>query len=64
MDTIGGSYERASLRLLSKGGSFANLGASGPGVDKVSVWGIVGMLLGAMWRSMLGAVRLGPPYKL
>lgn len=64
VDTIGGSYERASLRLLSKGGSFANLGASGPGVERVSVWGIAGMLLAAFWRWAVGAVRLGPRYKL
>lgn len=64
LDTIGGSYERASLRLLAKGGSFANLGASGPGVERVSVWGIAAMLLNALWRWAAGAVRLGPRYKL
>ena len=64
VDTIGGSYEPASLALLKKGGSFAGLGASGPGVERVSLWGIAAMLLTALQRWAVGRLRLGPRYTL
>lgn len=64
VDTIGGSYEPASLRLLKPGGHFSALGASGPGVKSVSMWGIAAMLLNALRRYVAGRLRLGPRYLL
>ncbi|PSC73044.1 NADPH:quinone reductase isoform A [Micractinium conductrix] len=62
VDTIGGSYETASLRLLRRGGRLAGLGASGPGVERVSVLGLVGLIANAAWRSLLGKLGLAPKY--
>lgn len=64
VDTIGGSYQPASLRLLAKGGSFAALGATGPDLHSVSLLGIVGLMAGAAWRTLLGKLHLGPRFKL
>ena len=64
VDTIGGSYETASLRLLRRGGRLAGLGASGPGVERVSVLGLVGLIANAAWRSLLGKLGLAPKYTL
>lgn len=64
VDTIGGPYEAASLRLVAPGGSLAALGATGPGVDRVSVWGMARLLLGAGWRTLAGKLRLAPRYTL
>lgn len=62
LDIIGGSYQAASLKLLKPGGRLCAFGASGPDVSKVSVLGIVGLMLGALWRTMLGRLGLGPKY--
>lgn len=62
VDSIGGSYERASLRLLKPGGRLSALGATGPGVDRVSYWGMAALLLNAFKRTMLGRLRLAPKY--
>ena len=64
VDSIGGSYERASLRLLKPGGRLSALGATGPGVDRVSYWGMAALLLNAFKRTMLGRLRLAPKYTL
>ena len=39
LDLIGGPYEGPSMRLLAKGGRLAVFGASGPGVERVSLAG-------------------------
>ena len=64
VDTVGGPYEKASLPLVSKGGRLAALGATGPGVERVSLGGIAALLLGALWRSLVGKLGLGPKYTL
>lgn len=62
VDTIG--LERASMRLLAPKGRLCGLGASGPGVERVSVLGILAMLLTAGWRTLAGRLGLGPAYTL
>lgn len=64
VDTIGGSYQAASMRLLAPGGCFSALGATGPGLEHVSVLGMIGLMAGAAWRTLLGKLRLGPKFKL
>ena len=64
LDAIGGSYEAASLRLLKPGGMLSSLGATGPGVERVSVLGMVALLFNVFWRTTLGKLRLGPKYNL
>lgn len=64
VDTIGGPYEAASLRLVAPGGRLCSLGATGPGVDRVSVWGMARLLLNAGWRTLAGRLRLAPRYTL
>lgn len=64
VDAVGGSYQAASLRLLSPGGWFSSLGATGPDVHHVSVLGMLGLMAGAAWRTLLGKLRLGPRFKL
>lgn len=64
LDTIGGSYETASLRLLARGGLLSVVGATGPDVKSVSVLGMAALLGNAFWRTLLGWLRLGPWYKL
>lgn len=63
VDTIGGSYQAASMRLLAPGGCFSALGATGPGLEHVSVLGMIGLMAGAAWRTLLGKLRLGPKFK-
>lgn len=62
LDTIGGPYEAASLALLAPGGRLAALGATGPGVERVSVWGMAALLLNAVRRYLAGRLGLGPAY--
>lgn len=63
LDTIGGSYEAASLKLVKpRTGRLCSLGATGPGLDRVSIWGMVTLMGGAMWRTLLGKLGLGPMY--
>ena len=64
VDSIGGSYESASLRLLKPGGRLSALGATGPGVDHVSYWGMAALLFNAFKRTLLGRLRLAPKYTL
>lgn len=64
VDTIGGPYEKASLALVAPGGCLVALGATGPGVDRVSVAGMAALLLNAMWRTLAGKLRLAPRYTL
>lgn len=64
MDCVGGPYEAASLRLLAPDGRLCSLGATGPDVAHVSVWGMAKLLLNAGWRTLLGKLRLGPAYTL
>lgn len=64
LDTIGGPYEPSSLRLLARGGLLAAVGATGPDVKSVSVWGMAKLLGNALLRTLLGKLRLAPKYKL
>ena len=64
LDSIGGSYEAASLRLVKRGGVLSALGATGPDVDRVSVFGMVGLLFNAFKRTLLGRLGLAPKYNL
>ncbi|KAI3424236.1 hypothetical protein D9Q98_009592 [Chlorella vulgaris] len=63
VDTIGGSYESDSLKLVKRGGMLVSLGASGPHATHVSVLGILVMLLTAFTRTLLGKLHLGPKYR-
>lgn len=66
IDTIGGSYEPASLRLIARGGFLASLGGSGP--DNMSlqrplgVAAFLGFLANALARTALGRLGLGPRF--
>ena len=64
VDAVGGPYERASLRLLAPGGHLSALGATGPGVDRVSYLGMARLLGNAVLRTLLGKLRLGHSYCL
>ena len=64
VDSIGGPYERASLALLARGGALSALGATGPGVCRVSLWGMAALLFNAMARTLAGKLGLGHRYQL
>ncbi|EFN53611.1 hypothetical protein CHLNCDRAFT_136860 [Chlorella variabilis] len=62
LDTIGGSYEAASLRLVKRGGQLAGVGATGPDVARVSLLGMAALLFNAGWRTLMGRLGLAPKY--
>lgn len=64
LDTIGGSYEAASLRLVKRGGQLAGVGATGPDVARVSLLGMAALLFNAGWRTLMGRLGLAPKYHL
>jgi NADPH:quinone reductase-like Zn-dependent oxidoreductase len=64
LDVIGGWYEAASLRLLKSGGQLAAVGATGPDVDRVGYGGMLSLLLGVTWKTLLGKLGLGHKYHL
>lgn len=62
VDTIGGPYQAASMRLLRRGGVLSGLGATGPGVEKVSLWGMAALLAGAAGSMLKGKMGLAPRF--
>ena len=64
VDTIGGPYQAASMRLLKRGGVLSDVGSTGPGQKKLSMWGMT-LMVASMAATMLkGKMRLAPHYNL
>lgn len=62
LDTIGGNYEPASLRLIKAGGVMSGLGATGGDYKPPTVLGMAALLLNALRRTAMGRLGLAPKY--
>lgn len=61
LDLVGGWYEAASLRLLGSGGQLASVGAT---MERVGWGGLLAVMAGAAWKTLLGKLGVGHKYRL